>query len=337
VRAGLAVVATVLPLLLAGCGEDAAPVPQALPDRTEPTLPAYGSDETLPPGQAALALVPAAATVVTVTDFDASRRALGVPDLTGEDPVGDRVDYWERAPRESVLLAAGMLHEHDSVLVLDHGFSSDDVDWEAHFLTPDGPGWALGLRPDLDMGRVEDAVDAGVAGLRGAHVDAGRHLVSSGVAGAGDPTWAQRPGISALTADGEAESTYYRSGCVPLADALGPDAGAEERDDLLAAHDPTDLEPVETFALTFSEGVATARLGPDRPDLFDRSALAEDFPATGPVRFAATFTRAVVDPSTGRIGWTVRDPLAAAGLVLTDALPFAVCPEVTPTEEPTGL
>jgi hypothetical protein len=58
----------------------------------------------------------------------------------------------------------------------------------------------------------------------------------------------------------------------------------------------------------------------------------EDAPPT-----PQAFTRAVVDPSTGRIGWTVRDPLAAAGLVLTDVLPFAVCPEVTPMEEPTGL
>ncbi len=103
------------------------------------------------------------------------------------------------------------------------------------------------------------------------------------------------------------------------------------------AHDPTDLAPLETFAVSLADGIATARLGLDRPDLLDRSALAEDFPATGPVGFGAVFTRAVVDPSTGRIGWTVRDPLAAAGLVLTDVLPFAVCAEVTPMEEPTGL
>lgn len=326
-----------MPLLLAGCGDDARPTRQALPERPEPTIPAYGTDDTLPAGQAALSLVPADATLVTVTDFDASRRALGVPDLTGEDPVSDRTDYWERAPRESVLLAAGMLHEHDSVLALDHGFTSDDVDWEARFLTPDGPGWALGLRPDLDMARVQDAVDARVAGLAGAEVDADRHLVLSGAATEGEETWAQRPDVAELVAEGAAEATYYRAGCVPLIEALGPDAGVEVRDALLAEHDPTDLDPLETFAVSFADGIATARLGVDRDDLLDRSALAEDFPRTGPVGFGTTFTRPVVDPSTGRIGWTVRDPLAAAGLALTDVLPFAVCPEVTPVEEPTGL
>ena len=196
-RPALVGVVTVLPLLLAGCGDeprpDAAGVAETAPSRR---VPAYGTDDTLPAGQAALSLVPADATVVTVTDFDASRRALGVPELTSEDPVGDRTDYWERAPRESVLLAAGMLHEHDSVLVLDHGFTSDDVDWEAHFLTPDGPGWALGLRPDLDMapGRRTRSTP-GWPGLRGADVDAARHLVSSGAAAGARRRGPQRPGI----------------------------------------------------------------------------------------------------------------------------------------------
>ncbi|WP_457207104.1 hypothetical protein, partial [Nocardioides sp. P5_C9_2] len=228
-------------------------------------------------------------------------------------------------------------HEHDSELLLDHGFTSDDVDWEAHFLTPDGPGWVLALRPDLDMARVAGAVDARAAGLGGADVDAERHLVSVGAATGDDETWAERPGIVDLTSAGADEATYYRAGCVPLAQALGPDADAEDQDALVARHDPTDLEPLETFAVGFADGIVTARLGPDRPDLFDRAALAGDFPTVGPVGFVEAFTLPVVDPSTGRIGWTVRHPDAAAGLVLTDVLPFAVCPEVTPTEEPTGL
>ena len=44
-----------------------------------------------------------------------------------------------------------------------------------------------------------------------------------------------------------------------------------------------------------------------------------------------------VDPSTGRIGYTVVAPVPAATATLTDLLPFAVCNEVLPMEEPTGL
>jgi hypothetical protein len=329
-------VAVLAPLVLAGCAEDR-PTPQVLAERPERTIPAYDAEDPGPAGRAALALVPADATVVTVTDFDASRQALGVPELTSGSLVSERTDYWERARRESVLLAEGRLHEHDSLLLLDHGFTSDDVDWEARFLTPDGPGWVLAMRPDLDMALVEDAVDAGVAGLAGADVDEERHLVSLGAATDGEETWAARDGVADLAPEGSVESTYYRAGCVPLAEALGPDAGVEEQDALLAQHDPADLEPLDAFSVGFADGVATARLGLGRPDLVDRSALAEDFPATGPVGFGEVFTSPVVDPSTGRIGWTVDGPAAAAGLVLTDVLPFAVCPEVTPMEEPTGL
>ena len=44
-----------------------------------------------------------------------------------------------------------------------------------------------------------------------------------------------------------------------------------------------------------------------------------------------------VDPSTGRIGYTGSSPVPAATATLTDLLPFAVCNEVLPMEEPTGL
>ena len=110
---------------------------------------------------------------MTVTDFDESRTSLGVPDLTSDALMSDRTDYWERARRESVLLAEGMLLADSSLLMLDYGFTQDDVDWEAHFITPDGPGWILGFRPDLDLAPVERAVADGVAGLAGADVDAG--------------------------------------------------------------------------------------------------------------------------------------------------------------------
>ena len=43
------------------------------------------------------------------------------------------------------------------------------------------------------------------------------------------------------------------------------------------------------------------------------------------------------DPATGRIGYTLTRPPAAAALTLLEELPFAVCNEMPPLEEPTGL
>ena len=338
-RLALAVGGPVLAVALAasGCGEDPDPRPAPAPDGPSYAVPEYDNDGELAPGLAALALVPADATTVTVTDFDAARATLGVPELTSADLMSDRRDFWERAARETVLLAEGMLRDDTSELMLDHGFTQDDVDWEAHFTTPDGPGWILSFRPDLDMAGVRRAVEAGVAGLGGAVVDARRHLVTSGAAADGEDTWGDREDVRSLTDPAAAESTFYRSACVPVVDALGPDAGVEDLMAVTKAHDIEILQPVEAFGIGFADGVATARLGVGRTDLFERSAVAEDWPTVGSVGFGDGFTRPVVDPSTGRIGWTVGDPRAAAGLTLTDALPFAVCDEVTPMEEPTGL
>ena len=323
-------------LALAGCG-DRELTAQDLPTEPTPTIAAYAPGDEVPPGQAALTLVPADASVVTVTDFDESRASLGVPDLTSGDLMTDRNDYWERARRESVLLAEGMLRADTSRLMLDYGFTQDDVDWEAHFTTPTGAGWILALRPDLDLAPVQRAVTDVVAGLAGGVVDPARHLVSAGAATADEDTWGTIEGIADLTGDTPAESTYYRSGCVPLGTALGPDADAEDQEAVVSAHDPTALEPLARFAVSFADGVATARLGPDRTDLFTRSALATDFPRIGSIGFGDAFTMPVVDPSTGRIGYAVAGPHAAAAATLTELLPFAVCNEVTPMQEPAGL
>lgn len=324
-------------LLLAGCGQEPALRPPPVPAPSMPTVAPYDDEAAAAAGRSVLSLVPAEAEVVTITDFDEARTQLGVPELTSADPMTDRNAFWRRAPQQTVLLAEGMLLPHTSVLMLDHGFTQDDVDWEAHFTTPEGPGWILGFRPDLDMALVETAVDAGVAGLGGAVVDAERHLVSVGMASHGEESWGERPGVVDLSNDVPAEATYYRAGCVPLTQALGPDAGAEEVETLVSAHDPADLDPLEAFGVSFVDGMVTARLGLGRADLFDRSALAEAFPAGGGTGFDDGFGRAVVDPSTGRIGYPVLDPPVAAALTLTDVLPFAVCNEVPPLEVPTGL
>lgn len=327
--------------VLTGCG-DPELTAQELPVEPAVTIAPYDADGDGVAGQAALTLVPADATVVTITDFDESRARLGVPDLTSGDLMSDRTDYWERARRESVLLAEGMLLAEGSRLMLDYGFTQDDVDWEAHFTTPQGAGWILGLRPDLDLSAVERAVQDGVAGLSGAVVDTERHLVSIGMATGDEETWGTIEGIGDLASDTPAESTYYRVGCVPLGTVLGPDADIEDQEAVVSKHDPTLLDPLAVFSVSFADGVATARLGPGRADLFARSDLAAAVservgPTVGSIGFGDGFVEPVVDPSTGRIGYDVAAPLAAATATLTDLLPFAVCNEVTPMEEPTGL
>ena len=43
-----------------------------------------------------------------------------------------------------------MLRADNTELMLDYGFTQDDVDWEAHFTGPEGNGFVLGVpaRPD---------------------------------------------------------------------------------------------------------------------------------------------------------------------------------------------
>ena len=152
-----------------------------------------------------------------------------------------------------------------------------------------------------------------------------------------DPTWGDREGVRAIASDVPAESAYYRSDCVPLADALGPDASVADQDAVLAEHAVERFEDLDAFGLSFVDGQATARIGLGRTDVLQRADLADDFPTIGPAGWHDAFDRGVNDPSTGRLGWEVTAPALAAGLALTDVLPFAVCPDVVPRDEPTGL
>src|SRR6476661_1060377 len=179
--AGL-VLGALLALTVSACDE--VPPPQAEPTQPPARLagnPSYDAHQE--PARAVLPLVPATATTLTVTDLDQVRRQLGVPDLTSDDLMTDRSAFWERAATEAPLLAHGMLRPDTSELMLDYGFTEDDVDWEAHFTGPDGNGYVLAFRPGLDMDGVARAVGAGVGALAGARVLRGPHLVVSGVAG----------------------------------------------------------------------------------------------------------------------------------------------------------
>ncbi|KRF20537.1 hypothetical protein ASG90_18295 [Nocardioides sp. Soil797] len=323
---------------LTGCEGDAEPKEQA-----EPTLTAIPKNLQIPDDKAVhdprrvLALVPASADTLTLTDYDEIRDRLGYQDFTSDDLVTDRTAFWERADKDAVMLTDGLLRDQHSRLWLDYGFTQDDVDWEARFTGPDGPGYVLGFRPDQDMAEVAKAVKDDVAPLEDATVLEEQHLVVSGIADEGDPVWAFDPTLTDLPAVG-VESSYVHRGCIPVKDALGPDADFEDQDALTSKYDVRGLMPLDAFSVNFDDATATARTDRDRVDLLARKDLIDIWPETGSITWKDAFEgMPVADPSTGRIGWHVRNPVAAANLVLTDHLPFAVCNELVPFEEPTGL
>ncbi|MGH3346521.1 MAG: hypothetical protein ACRDO4_06030 [Nocardioides sp.] len=316
-------------VFLAGCGQEAEPrrAPPNGPADAEPA-PAY--DEEAEPAEAVLSLVPQSAAVVTVVDWDQVRAQLGQPELTSEDLMTDRLAFWERASSEAALLTDGLLREDSSTFELDYGFSQDDVDWEARWTGEDGPGFVLAFRADLDLAGVRRAVEDGTGPLAGATLDDESGLLAEGTAEA--DVWANEESWAPLLAE-PAAATYLRRGCIPLNTALGPDADVEDQDALLAEHPVTTLDDLGGFVVAYGDHQATVRVEPGRSDLFERLRIGEDWP-TGD--FAATYTNGAADPSSGRIGFSLPRPPAAAGLALLEELPFGVCNEVVPLDEPTG-
>lgn len=321
--------------LLSGCSAPAQPR-QVEPSPTE--IPASLELPERPTGQAwrALALVPADAEVVTITDFDAIRARFGVPDLTSDDLMADRSAFWERTRTDAVLLTDGLLTAEHSRFWLDHGFTEDDVDWEVHFTGPSSAGYVVAFRPALDMARVEGAL--GEKAVAGATVLAEEHLLVKGIADEGEPVWASDPVLPDLTDDG-AESAYLRRGCVPVRTALGDDATHDDQAKLVGELDPRNLEELGAFSVSFADGLGTARIGTGRADVVARGTITDAWPV---VKTAMGFTDGfrpdvLVDPSTGRIGLRPTSPHAAAAVTLADLLPFAICDELEPVPEPTGL
>lgn len=318
-----ATVLCVLALLSAGCdgqgdGTTTGPAPAVETAATE--TPTYSA--LVEPAAAVLALVPVQATVLTVTDFDQIRLQLGVPDLTSQDPMADRNDFWRRAETEAALLNDGMLRDENSQLMLDYGFTQDDVDWEAHFTGPSGNGYVLGFRPDLDMAVVQKAVGDGVGELAAAEVSPNEHLVTVGTTDNADQSWGADPALTALVGP-PADSTYVERSCVPIETALGDvdpagDEAAAEREKL------SQVDELGAFSVSFEGELATARLGVERRDLFDRLALGDDWPASDPA-FGDGFAGGAADPASGRLGYEMVSAPRAAQLALTRTLPFAVC------------
>lgn len=282
------------PALSACGGHESAPTPE--PSPTASRAPAY--DGSLAPAKAALALVPAAATTLTVTDYDQVRVELGMPDVTGR--ASQTGEFWARTDRLAVL-TSGRLRPVDARLEQDYGFSQADVDWEADFHGGGADGWVLRLRDGIAMAAVRRAVKAGVGPLRGATVDAAHHLVMRGASSPGQANWAAEPGLSDLVV-GPALATYVQRGC------LAGDTRGQR------------LSALDAYAVEFGGTLATARLGAGREDLFARLRLGRSLP-----EFARIFTRGVADPNSGRIGFEMADPVSAANLTLRHRLPFAVC------------
>lgn len=295
----------------------------------------------------ALLATPAEATHLTVTDYDAIRERLGVPDLTSQDIMTDRLEFWRAAEASTVLLTGGLLRAENSRYDLTYDFTQDDVDAEARWSGPGGGGLLLALRPDLDLDLVQAAIDDGAPGLVGANLDRATSTVAEGVGTEG--VWASLSD-STLAAVGEvaAESLLVRNGCVPFATALGVDASVEDQDEVLSAHDVESLLDVDAVAIAFTGMTATVRLGYPadtgsaaiEEDLAARVALAQDWPTTETIGFSDGFGSGSVvgvDGTVGELSYAVTNPGAAATLALADLVPLGVCSDVELLEEPTGL
>jgi len=310
-----------LMVLLAGCGGD-----PAGPTLSAEPVPSSPLPETGP--LTALDMIPASATAATLTDFDAIRVRYGVPEMTSADLMTDRNAFWEQVDEQSVLLTDGLFRADSSTWELDYGFTEDDVDWEVHFTGPEGNGYAVSFRPDLDLTGVRKAVSTRqLAGamLVGSVLEKGTTFAAS---------WADDPAWGHLVLP-DVESSYLRKGCESLVDALG-DASPDDPKSALVREAAPNLQPLDAWSVSFSDGIVTALVGLGRSDVIARTDLGRDWPATGPITFGDGFTQPLDDPVAGRIGYQVVDPLAAASLTLGEELPFAVCNETIPVVEPSG-
>lgn len=297
-RAVAAAVTTALAASVVGCSEETErPAPQPTASASPPA--AY--DGASEPSAAVLALVPEQATTVLVTDFDEVRAQLGMDSVSSASPAAERAAFWQAADSGAPLLIRGRLRPADERLVREFGFGADDVAWEATFSGGGAAGWAIRLRDGVDMAAVQRAVEAGVAPLAGGTVRPEDHLVVSGAPAADQPNWAGLAELETLVGS-EASATYVERGC------LAGDPGTAR------------LQPLAAYSVAFGSTLATARLGEGRTDLFDRLALVDQLPS-----FAQGLSDGVADPSSGRLGFQIVDPVKAADLALRQQLSFAVC------------
>ncbi|MEO9322368.1 hypothetical protein ABFT23_02700 [Nocardioides sp. C4-1] len=307
--------ASTLALALTACSDDA-PVVVPPQDAGTTTAPAYDPD--LEPAAAVMAVVPADATLLEVTDFVQLRLQLGFGELTSRSPADERRRFEREASTTAAMLSRGALRGTD--YLQRYGFGQDDVDWEARFEGPSGVGYVVGFRDDLDMAGVQQAAAADDGPLVGATVVPAAHLVAVGATREPAQSWAADPDLLALVGQ-KAGATYVSRECVPADEAFGEVRGelAPSPAALVGA-----LDPLETFSVSFAGRLVTARLGAPRDDVFERARLGDQLPATDP-DFGQGYLDPVADPRDGRIGFTIGDGPLAARLTQDRRLPFAVC------------
>ncbi len=302
----------VVAALTAGCADESEPV-VVRPSEVAAATPSY--DARLEPAAAVMAVVPADATVLEVTDFDEIRLALGYGSLNGRSEPAVLRRFWAQAEREAPLLSDGILRAGGTDLG-GPGFTQDDVSWEAHFTGPSGAGYVVKFRDGLDMSAVRRATKASGSPLRGATVLSEDHLAAVGATRDPAQSWAAEPELSVLVG-GKAGATYVSRDCLTADEAFdgrGP-----------AAAELASLDELGAFSVGFGGTLITARLGAGRPDVFDRARLAGTMERTEPGFEKGYRTPVVGDPSSGRIGFGLGDAPVAARLAHERRLPFAVC------------
>lgn len=298
--------------LLVGCSDE--PPPEIVrPPEAVSTPPVY--DETLEPAASVMAIVPADATLLEVTDYDEVRLSLGYGDLSSASPPEVLRRFWAEAKRVAPLLSTGTFRSGSENLP-QPGFTQDDVSWEARFSGPSGEGYVVKFRDDLAMAGVQRAARTPGNPIQGATVVPGARIAAVGATREPEESWAAEPDLLALVGP-KAGSTYVSRDCVSETDAFGggrgPAAGLDALDEL------------GPFSVAFGGRLVTARLGAGRADVFDRARRAETTATTAP-EFVRAFSDPVVgDPAGGRIGFSLGDGRAAARLTQARQLPFAVC------------
>jgi hypothetical protein len=306
----------VVALLVAGCSDSDEPV---YPEDPETSALPTTYDPTLEPSAAALALVPAAATTLEVTDFDQLRLTLGFGSLDRRSPEAEQDRFWAALP-DTATLSTGLLRPAEAELA-PYGFGQDDVAWEASYAGDGADGWVMAFHDDVPVSEVEQAIRDGVGPFDGAVLDTDKLVVTSEAAPEGGDSWAAIEEVVSLVGQ-EANATYVERACLPFDTVFGEGMEAELAEAPRAAL--AALDPLEGFSVALGADLATVRLGELRTDAFDRLRLAEVMPATLP-EFGSGFSRGVADPSTGRLGYDLQRPAAAVELIRDQHLPFAVC------------